>query len=141
MRSPTRRFTSRDVLLLAPIEHVEAGVGQMVEAGVDFGVVVIELDPVFGEGVADALEVGMRELQVVLLVDEADDVVEDEDALHRVAHRLVLGLEPVDDDARAEVDQLVRALGFSTRSIMNSVVPRTNPAVQSGPRAVTMGRM
>ena len=31
--------------------------------------------------------------------------------------------------------------GFSTRSIMNSVVPRTNPAVHSGPREVTMGKM
>ena len=31
--------------------------------------------------------------------------------------------------------------GFSTRSIMSSVVPRTNPAVQSGPREVTIGRM
>ena len=54
----------------------------------------------------------MRELLVVLFVDEADDVVEDEDALDRVAHDLVLGLEPVDDDARAEVDQPVAALGI-----------------------------
>ena len=53
----------------------------------------------------------MRELLVMLLVDEADDVVEDENALDRVAHRLVLRLEPVDDHARAQVDQLVRPFG------------------------------
>ena len=52
----------------------------------------------------------MREFLVVLFVDEADDVVEDEDALDGVAHDFVLRLEPVDDHARAQVDQLVRAL-------------------------------
>ncbi len=36
---------------------------------------------------------------------------------------------------------LCAPLGSSTRSIMNSVVPRTKPAVHSGPREVTMGRM
>ena len=52
----------------------------------------------------------MRELHVVLFVDEAHDVVQDEDALDRVAHDLVLRLQPVDDHARAQVDQPVRAL-------------------------------
>ena len=68
------------MFLLAPVEDVESGVGKVVETGVDFGVVVVELDPVLREGVADALQIRVRELQVVLLVDEADDVVEDEDA-------------------------------------------------------------
>ena len=31
--------------------------------------------------------------------------------------------------------------GFSTSSIIKLVVLRTNPAVHSGPRAVTIGRM
>ena len=48
----------------------------------------------------------------MLLVDEAHNVVEDEDALDRIAHDLLLRLEPVDDHARAQVDQLVRALGI-----------------------------
>ena len=99
-----------DVLLLAPIQHVEARVRQMIEAGVHFGVVVVELDPIRRKRVADALQIGMGELHVVLLVDEAHDVVQNEDALHRVAHHLVLRLQPVDDHARAQVDQLVRAL-------------------------------
>ena len=38
-----------DILLLAPVQHVEAGVRQMVEAGVHFGVVVVDLDPVLRE--------------------------------------------------------------------------------------------
>ena len=54
----------------------------------------------------------MGELQVVLFVDEADDVVEDENAFDRVAQHLVLGLEPVDDHPRAEVDQLVSTFGI-----------------------------
>ncbi len=53
----------------------------MIEARIHFGIVVIELDPVVGEGIADALQVGVGEFLVMLLVDEADDVVEDEDAL------------------------------------------------------------
>ena len=36
---------------------------------------------------------------------------------------------------------LCAPFGFSTRSIMKWVVPRTKPAVQSGPREVTIGRM
>ena len=80
-----------------------------VEAGIDFGVVVIELDPVVREGVTNALQVRVRECLVVLLVDEPDDVVEDEDALDGVAHDLVLRFEPVDDDACAQVDQLMSA--------------------------------
>ena len=98
-----------DILLLAPIEHVEAGVGQVIEARIDFGVVVIDLHPVLREGVADSLQIRMRELHVMLFVDEADDVVENEDALDFVAHHFVLRLEPIDDDARAEIDQAVRA--------------------------------
>ena len=84
----------------------------------------------------------MREFHVVLFVDEAHDVVENENALDRVAHHLVLRLEPIDDHARAEIDQAcAQPSGFSTRSIIKWVVPRTNPAVQSGPREVTIGRM
>ena len=114
----------------------------MIEAGIDFGVVVIDLHPILGEGVANALQIRMGEFHVMLFVDEADDVVEDENAFDRVAHHLVLGLEPVDDHARAEIDQLVRSLsGFSTRSIIKFVVLRTKPAVHSGPREVTIGRM
>src|ERR1035437_6668546 len=99
-----------DVLLLAPVQHVEPRVRKMVQAGIDFGVVVVELDPVFRKSVAYAFEVGMRVLQVVFLVDESHDVVEDENAFHRVAHRLVLGLEPVDNDPGTQVDQLVGSL-------------------------------
>ncbi len=76
-----------DVLLLAPVQHVEPGVRQVIEAGVDLGVVVVDLHPVLRKRVADALQVRMRELHVVLFVDEADDVVEDEDALDGVAQR------------------------------------------------------
>ena len=99
-----------DMLLLAPIEHVEARVGQVVETGIHFRVVVIQLDPVRRKRVADPLEIGVRELHVVLFVDEAHNVVQDENALHRVAHHLVLRLQPVDDHAGAQVDQPVRAL-------------------------------
>ena len=82
----------------------------MVQTGVDLGVVVIDLDPVVRERIADALQVGMGELLVVLFVDEPHDVVEDEDPFDRVAHHLVLSLEPVDDDARAQIDELVTPL-------------------------------
>ena len=109
-----------DVLLLAPVQHVEPGIRQMIQAGVDFGVVVIDLHPVLRERVADALQVRVRELHVVLFVDEADDVVEDEDAFDGVAHHLVLRLQPVDDHARAQVDQLVRALRDSPRARSSS---------------------
>ncbi len=102
-----------DICLLAPVKHIKAAIGQMIEAGIDFGVVVIDLDPILRKGVADALQIGMGEFHVVLFVDEADDVVEDENSFDRVAHDFVLGLEPVDDDAGAEVDELVTALrGF-----------------------------
>src|SRR5205807_6519762 len=69
------------------VQDVEAGVGEVVEASIDLGVVVIQLDPIFGERVADALEIWMRELHVVFFVDEADDVVEDEDSFDCVAER------------------------------------------------------
>ena len=99
-----------DMLLLAPIENVEACVGQVVETGIHFRVVMVQLDPVRGKRVADPLEIGVGELHVVLFVDEAHNVVQDENALHRVAHHFVLRLQPVDDHAGAQVDQTVRAL-------------------------------
>ena len=99
-----------DVPLLAPVQHVETRVGQVVQAGVHFSVVVIQLHPILGKRIADPLQIGMRELQVVLLVHEPHNVVEDEDALDRIAHHLLLRLQPVDDHPRAQVDQLVRAL-------------------------------
>src|ERR1035438_843597 len=71
----------RNVPLLAPIENIESRIGEVVEAGVDFGVVVVKLDPVLRKSVADALQVRMRELQVMLLVDEPNNIVEDEDTL------------------------------------------------------------
>jgi len=53
----------------------------------------------------------MREHLVVLLVDEADDVVEDKDALDGIAHHLVLCLEPVDNHPRAQVESACARLG------------------------------
>ena len=52
----------------------------------------------------------MREFHVVVLVDEAHDVVENENALHAVAHHLVLRFQPVDDHARTKVDEPVGPL-------------------------------
>ena len=63
----------------------------MIEARIDFGVVVIELHPILRERIADALQIRMGEFHVVLFVDEADDVVEDENAFDRVAHALCAG--------------------------------------------------
>src|ERR1035437_7145534 len=127
------------VLLLAPIEHVEAGIRQMVQAGVHFGVVVVDLDPVRRKGVADALQVGVREFHVVVLVDEADNVVED----HYTPPPITLCCA----FSQSMTTRVQRSMsrwapsGSSTRSIMKWVVPRTKPAVQRGPREVTMGRM
>ena len=56
------RLDLADVFLLTPVEHVEARVRQVVEAGVDLGIVVIDLDPVVRERVADALQIRMGEL-------------------------------------------------------------------------------
>ena len=52
----------------------------------------------------------MGELQVVLLVDEAHNVVQNEDALHGIAHGLVLRFQPIDDYPGTEVDQAVCSL-------------------------------
>jgi hypothetical protein len=49
----------------------------------------------------------MTKFLVVVLVHEADNVVEEKDALDGRAHRVALRLEPVDDEAGAEVEQLV----------------------------------
>ena len=42
-----------DVFLLAPIKHIESSIRQVVEAGVHFRIVVVDLHPVFWECVAD----------------------------------------------------------------------------------------
>ena len=54
-------FDFADVFLLAPVQDVEAGVRQMIEARIDFGIVVIELDPILRERIADALEIRVGE--------------------------------------------------------------------------------
>ena len=64
--------------MLAPIEYIESRIRQVIETGVDFGVVVVKLDPVIRESVADALQIRMSKLEVILLVNEANNVVEDE---------------------------------------------------------------
>ena len=73
----------------------------MIQARLNLRVVVINLHPILRKRVADFLQIRMREFLVMLLVHEADDVVQDENAFDRVAHRLVLGLEPVNDQVRA----------------------------------------
>ena len=61
-------FHFSNVPLLAPVEHIESSVRQVVEAGVHFGIIVIKLDPILGKGIADSLQIRMRELEVMLLV-------------------------------------------------------------------------
>ncbi len=57
MRSPTRSHTFHfgDVRLLAPVQHVEPAIRQVVEARLDFGVIVIKFHPILGERVANTL--------------------------------------------------------------------------------------
>jgi hypothetical protein len=88
---------------VAPVEHVEARVRQALQAGGDTGIVVIDFDPVRREGVADPLEERVGELLVVVLADEADDVIQQEKTLDRVANRLGLRLELVDDQGGADI--------------------------------------
>ena len=64
-----------DVALFAPVEHIESSVGQMIEACVNLGVIVIELHPIFRERIADPLEIWMRELKIMLLIHEPNNVV------------------------------------------------------------------
>ena len=129
-----------NVGLLAPVEHVEAGVGQVLKAGLDRGVVVVELHPVLREGVADPLQVGMAELP-------GNDPRSRSPRCRRGGRcprrsgpwPSLMRLEPVDDSAACrDRGACAPTPGFSTRSIMKSLVLRAKPAVHIGPREVAI---